>query len=125
MAKSSALKLIFADELEAITEPTAAAKVLASIFTLILSNPQNFGIFVTHLGELILSELSEDTRERIRLDGIEAKGLDEKLNLIVDRNPRYHYLANSTPELILTRLSKSGNSDQQEFFMQVLKKFTH
>ncbi|WP_457558208.1 hypothetical protein [Candidatus Harpocratesius sp.] len=125
MAKSSSLKLILADELEAITEPTAAAKVLASIFTLILSNPQNFGIFVTHLGELILSELSGDTRRQIRLDGIEAKGLDEKLNLIVDRNPRYHYLANSTPELILTRLSKSGNSHQQEFFTEVLKKFVH
>ncbi|MHA1888176.1 MAG: hypothetical protein ACTSX0_09120, partial [Promethearchaeota archaeon] len=107
MAQSSARKLIFADELEAITEPTAAAKVLASIFTLILSNANNFGIFVTHLGELILSELSEKDRSKIRLDGIEAKGLDENLELIVDRNPHYHYLANSTPELIIERLAKS------------------
>lgn len=123
LAKSEVKKIIFADELEAITEPNAAAKVLASIFTLILSNRNNYGVFVTHLGELILSELSEKDRGKIRLDGIQAKGLDDNLQLIVDRNPHYHYLANSTPELIIERLAKSGTEDQRQFFHQVLQKF--
>ena len=126
LAQSLKPKIIFADELESITEPNAAARVLAGIFSLLLDNPHNYGIFVTHLVDLIKQELeneSEKTGNRIRIDGIEAKGLDDNLELIVDRNPKYNYIAKSTPELILTRLAKSGSEEQQQFFRQVLQRF--
>ncbi|TFH28758.1 MAG: hypothetical protein E4G98_04920, partial [Promethearchaeota archaeon] len=75
MAQSNANKIIIADELEAITEPNAAAKVLGGIFSLILQNPNNYGIFVTHLVEMIIPEIDFTIKELIRIDGIEAKGL--------------------------------------------------
>ncbi len=123
MAQSDANKIILADELEAITEPNAAAKVLAGIFSLILQNPNNYGIFVTHLVEMMMLEIDSTIKKLVRIDGIEAKGLDENLNLIVDRNPNYNYIANSTPELIIKRLAQSGSTNQQIFFTQILRKF--
>ena len=41
-----------------------------------------------------------------RIDGIEARGLDEDYNLIVDHSPVLGKLANSTPELIIEKLAK-------------------
>jgi len=38
--------------------------------------------------------------------GSEAKGLDENFNLIVDRNPRYNYLAPKHPRAYCERLAK-------------------
>jgi hypothetical protein len=123
LAQSDCLKVVFADELEAITEPNAAAKVMAGIFDLFLQNPQNYGVFVTHLVEFIQKELNANVREKIRIDGIEAAGLDEQLNLIIDRNPRFNFIAKSTPELILKKLAESGNATQKAFFNCVLTKF--
>ncbi|MHA1612507.1 MAG: hypothetical protein ACTSYU_10685 [Promethearchaeota archaeon] len=123
MAQSNANKIILADELEAITEPNAAAKVLTGIFSLILQNPNNYGIFVTHLVEMMMPEIDSSIKKLVRIDGIEAKGLDANLNLIVDRNPKYNYVANSTPELIIKRLAQSGSTNQQRFFTHILRKF--
>ncbi|MHA1522677.1 MAG: hypothetical protein ACTSRK_21130, partial [Promethearchaeota archaeon] len=123
MAQSDANKIILADELEAITEPNAAAKVLTGIFSLILQNPNNYGIFVTHLVEMMMPEIDSSIKKLVRIDGIEAKGLDANLNLIVDRNPKYNYVANSTPELIIKRLAQSGSTNQQRFFTHILRKF--
>ena len=123
MAQSSKLKIVFADELESITEPNAASKVISGIFSLFLTNPNNFGIFVTHLVDLLQRELNSEQRKNIRIDGIEASGLDENLQLIVDRSPKFNLVAKSTPELILKRLAQSGNSDQKKFFKTLLQKF--
>ena len=68
--------------------------------------------------------MNEHQKKKIRIDGIEAKGLDENLNLIMDRNPKFNFIAKSTPELILKRLAKSGSQTQQEFFHSILKKFS-
>ena len=46
-----------------------------------------------------------------RVDGIEAKGLNEDMELIVDHNPVLGRLANSTPELIIERLAKTQKND--------------
>ena len=124
LAQSSETKIVFADELESITEPNAASKVLAGIFSLFLENENNYGVFVTHLAELLQKEIQVDQKHLIRIDGIEAKGLDENLDLIVDRNPKFNFVAKSTPELILTRLSKSGDKQQQNFFQSILTKFS-
>ncbi|MHA1563625.1 MAG: hypothetical protein ACTSPA_16115, partial [Promethearchaeota archaeon] len=123
LAQSSKLKVVFADELESITEPNAASKVISGIFSLFLTNPNNYGVFVTHLVELLQREFNSEQRKNIRIDGIEASGLDENLQLIVDRSPKFNYAAKSTPELILKRLAQSGSSDQKKFFKTLLQKF--
>lgn len=109
-------KIVLTDEMESITEPGASARIISGILEEIEEN-NGLGVFVSHLAESIL----KNTTHQIRIDGIEAKGLDENLNLIVDRNPRYNYLARSTPELIVERLArKHGNI---EFYGKLLKKF--
>ena len=59
----------------------------------------------------------------IRVDGIEAKGLDENYELIVDRTPKMNYLARSTPELILKRIYENSNGCLKEVYGEILKKF--
>ncbi|MHA1729084.1 MAG: hypothetical protein ACTSWY_10170 [Promethearchaeota archaeon] len=123
LAQSSHKKIILADELEAITEPNAAAKVIAAIFSLLLENSDNYAVFVTHLVEMLLNNLSEEEKQQIRVDGIEARGLDEELELIVDRSPIFNFIARSTPELILERLSKKSDESKKRFFRKVLLRF--
>jgi len=109
-------KIVLADEMESITEPGASAKIISGILEELDDN-NGLGVFVSHLAESIL----KNTTHNIRVDGIEAKGLDEQLNLIVDRNPRYNYLARSTPELIVERLSRKNKNN--EFYQRLLSKF--
>ncbi len=109
-------KLVLADEMESITEPGASAKIISGILEELDDN-NGLGVFVSHLAEAIL----KNTDHEIRVDGIEAKGLDENLNLIVDRNPKYNYLARSTPELIVERLARKEKGN--EFYERLLKKF--
>jgi len=114
---NSKAKIVLADEMESITEPGASAKIISGILEELEDN-NGLGVFVSHLAESILKNT---TYEKIRVDGIEAKGLDEQLNLIVDRNPRYNYLARSTPELIVERLARKY--EDVEFYGKLLKKF--
>ncbi len=123
LAQSPHEKIILADELEAITEPNAAAKVIGSIFSLLLENPNNYAVFVTHLIEMLLKNLSNEEKNHIRVDGIEAQGLNDDLELIIDRNPKFNYIARSTPELILERLSKKGIGNEKDFFEKILERF--
>ncbi|MFA4957923.1 MAG: helix-hairpin-helix domain-containing protein [Candidatus Methanoperedens sp.] len=109
-------KIVLADEMESITEPGASAKIISGILEELEDN-NGLGVFVSHLAESIM----KNTAYEIRVDGIEAKGLDEHLNLIVDRNPRYNYLARSTPELIVERLARKF--EDVEFYGKLLKKF--
>ncbi len=109
-------KIVLADELESITEPGASARIISGILEELDEN-NGLGVFVSHLSEAIL----KSTACRVRVDGIEAKGLDEHLNLIVDRNPRYNYLARSTPELIVERLARKDG--ENEFYKRLLGKF--
>ncbi|MCX9085707.1 MAG: helix-hairpin-helix domain-containing protein [Candidatus Methanoperedens sp.] len=115
VANSNA-KIVLADEMESITEPGASAKIISGILEELEDN-NGLGVFVSHLAESIM----KNTTYEIRVDGIEAKGLDENLNLIVDRNPRYNYLARSTPELIVERLARKH--EDVEFYGKLLKKF--
>lgn len=110
-------KLVLADELEAITEPGAAARILEALLEFFHGMQTCLAVVVTHLG----GEL-RGVSGKIRVDGIEASGLDENLNLVVDRNPVLNKLARSTPELILERLSKTDR-EHAGFYGTVLKKF--
>ncbi|MGC9515713.1 MutS-related protein [Methanocrinis sp.] len=111
-------KLVLADELEAITEPGASAKIIASLLD-DLSMGGSVAIFVSHLAE----DVARSAETTVRIDGIEARGLDENDRLIVDRNPRYNHLAKSTPELIIDRLVRTAEGDEREFYARLLSKF--
>jgi DNA mismatch repair protein MutS2 len=112
-------KLVFADELESITEPGASARIIAGILEYLSGNEQSLGVFVSHLSELIL----ENTETIVRVDGIEAEGLDSNLELIVNRNPIYNHVARSTPELIVERLLRQTSGREREFYAHLKGKF--
>ncbi len=111
-------KLVLADELESITEPGASARIIACMLDE-LNQRGSAAVFVSHMAE----EVRRFAETPVRVDGIEASGLDEENNLIVNRSPRYNYLAKSTPELILDRLVRSTKGPEQEFYSRLLAKF--
>lgn len=115
----SSSKVVLVDELESITEPGASAKIIAGILEALCENDKSMSVFVSHLSELIL----ENTQCSLRVDGIEASGLDEDLNLMVDRTPRYNYIAKSTPELIVERLARRTSGDKKAFYERLRSKF--
>lgn len=110
-------RLILVDEFEAITEPGAAVKILAEILR--MANEKGFYVvIVSHLGERLKEEIPE-----ARIDGIEARGLDENLRLIVDRQPKFGRAGRSTPELIVERLYRIKRGRKREIFERILRKF--
>ena len=111
-------KLVMADELEAITEPGASARIIACMLDE-LNSLGSVAVFVSHLAEDV-KRLAETP---VRVDGIEAEGLDDQFNLVVRRTPRYNYLARSTPELILDRLVRTTQGKEKEFYSRLLAKF--
>jgi hypothetical protein len=114
---SDASKLACFDEWEASTEPGAAAKVVAAVLELFHENPNSCAIFVSHLSDDIL----QLCRVPIRVDGIEASGLDADLNLVVSRSPKFGKIAKSTPELIVERLFRSSQDKRRQIFERILE----
>ncbi len=112
--KPGANSLILADEIEAVTEPGVAGKIISATASYFIQR-NCFLILATHLGE----EVAKDIPDGARIDGIEAKGLDENFNLIVDHNPVLGRLAHSTPELIVERMS---NTYPEEYFKYLYSK---
>lgn len=109
VSDSSSSKLILADEIESVTEPDVAAKIIKGIVHHTQKQESNILVLVTHMGKE-LSQLDVNAR----FDGIEAKGLDADFNLVVDRNPIIGRIAKSTPQLIIERMSKKDEGN--EFF---------
>ncbi|RAP53192.1 MAG: hypothetical protein BZ138_01660 [Methanosphaera sp. rholeuAM270] len=112
-------KLILIDELESITELEAAIKIIIG-FIEHIQNDNSYAVIVTHMAPEILKRTSNT---KIRTDGIEAKGLDENYNLIVDRTPKINYLANSTPELILQKIYEKSEEPLKSVYKDILDKF--
>ena len=119
VVSNSNSKLILADELEAITEPGAGARIIAGMLEAAESHSGTCMLLVTHLAPAII----EAAGKELRTDGIEARGLDENLELIVDRTPRRNHLARSTPELIVRRLVERSNGDARDVFTSILGRF--
>ncbi|MBT3643032.1 hypothetical protein HN604_00890 [archaeon] len=117
--KPGSRTLILADEIEAVTEPGVAGKIISATAQYFIEK-NCFMILATHLGGQIANNLPEKSR----VDGIEAKGLDENFNLIVDHNPVLGRLAHSTPELIVERMAMSASKgkDYFEFLFRNMKK---
>jgi len=109
-----ARKLVLADELEAMTELEAGARIVAAMIERVRETDSAI-IVVTHMAR----EISKFTH--VRTDGIEARGLDGDYNLVVDRTPRRNYLARSTPELILRRLAETSAGEEKEVFRRLLE----
>jgi dsDNA-specific endonuclease/ATPase MutS2 len=107
MILSSNSKLVLADEMESISEPGASARVIAAFLDLLGKSPHSVGLFVTHLAH----------------DGIEARGLSENLELIVNRTPVYNKYAKSTPELIVRRLQQISQGTEKEIYTYILDAF--
>lgn len=103
--------LILADEIESVTEPDIAASIIKGIIAHV-DKPNTTAVIVTHMGRQLQGC-------NARFDGIEAKGLDQNNNLVVDRNPCIGKIARSTPQLIIERLSKKSESP---FYSLLLKK---
>jgi dsDNA-specific endonuclease/ATPase MutS2 len=101
--------LILADEIEAVTEPGVAGKIISATAEFFI-NKGCFLVIATHLGH----EIQKKMPMNARLDGIEAKGLDEFFELIVDHNPVLGKLASSTPELIIQKMAQK-NTDYFTF----------
>jgi DNA mismatch repair protein MutS2 len=109
--------LILADEIEAVTEPGVAGKIIAATAEYFLLE-NCFLIIATHLGH----EIKECLPLGARIDGIEAKGLDENFNLIVDHNPVMGRLAHSTPELIVEKMANANPEEYFKFLFEKIKK---
>lgn len=109
-------KLVLLDELEGITELEAAVKIISSFIEMI-KDSNSYAIIVTHMAKELM------TYADVRVDGIEAKGLDENYNLIVDRTPKMNCLARSTPEFILKRIYENSEGKMKEVYGEILKKF--
>ncbi|MFW5932756.1 MAG: MutS-related protein [Candidatus Hadarchaeota archaeon] len=113
--RSEGSKLVLVDELENITEPGASAKIVSGILD-VLEEEGSLAVFVSHLADRVL----ENTEVEIPVDGIEPEGLDEDMNLVVDRTPKRNLLATSTPELIVEKLAAQGDS---RFYDKLMGKF--
>ncbi len=119
MIMSPNSRLVLADEMESMSEPGASARVIAAFLDLLGRSPNSVGVFVTHLAQLI----AKYTKEKLRIDGIEAQGLSKDLELIVNRTPIYYKYAKSTPELIVRRLQQISKGDEKEIYSYILKAF--
>ena len=113
-------KLILADELEAITEPGAGARIIAGMLLAAEAQKDTTMMLVTHLAPSIIEATG---RGDLRVDGIEATGLDADLELMVDRTPKRNHLARSTPELIVKRLVERSKGHAQDLFRDILTMF--
>jgi dsDNA-specific endonuclease/ATPase MutS2 len=110
--------IILADEIEAVTEPGVAGIIVSATADYFIQK-DCFLIIATHLGQDIQKVLPK----KARIDGIEAKGLDENFDLIIDHNPVLGRLAHSTPELIVEKMASSAktSNDYLVFINNFLK----
>jgi hypothetical protein len=97
-------KLILIDEFEALTEPGAAGRIVASIINHVATGSSSI-LLVTHLATEILPHV----KLPIRVDGIEAVGIDNQSgDLIVERQPVFNHIGSSTPQHIINKLSRTS-----------------
>ncbi|MFW9994857.1 MAG: helix-hairpin-helix domain-containing protein [Candidatus Odinarchaeota archaeon] len=117
--KGEGSKLVLADEMESISEPGASALVISAFLDALNESPEACGVFVSHLA----AQIKNHCKTNVRIDGIEASGLDDELRLIVNRNPIYGLYARSTPQLIVERLSKLAKGKEKEIFTDIVSRF--
>ncbi len=92
-------KVVLIDELEALTEPGAMGRIMASILNNLRED--TLAVVITHLINEILPYIS---KRKIRVDGIESEGLDDMGDIVVDRQPIFNHIGSSMPELVIKKL---------------------
>jgi hypothetical protein len=113
-------RLVLADEVEAVTELEAAGRILGFVVDRLARDcPGSLAVVVSHMAPQVLRHVSVP----VRVDGIEATGLDADWNLVVDRTPRMGHLARSTPELIVQRLAATAKGPDQALYADLLALF--
>src|SRR6056297_2157253 len=117
LEESKGKALILADEIESVTEPGVAGKIISATVEYFIKR-NAYLVVATHLGHEVKHFLPEKTR----IDGIEARGLNENFELIVNHNPVKGRLANSTPELIVERLANSYDKEYFKHLNEFLKR---
>jgi dsDNA-specific endonuclease/ATPase MutS2 len=100
-------KMVLMDEFEALTEPGAAGRIIATIMNRAATG-SSLVLLVTHLARETLPHV----KLPIRVDGIEARGLDVTGELIVNRQPKFSHLGSSTPKFIIKKLSKDAKKNR-------------
>jgi len=115
--KTGRQTLILADEMEAVKEPGVAGKIVNATAEYFI-NKNCFMIIATHLGQ----EISKHLPKNARIDGIEASGLDENFELMVNHNPVLGKIASSTPELIVEKLANTRKEEYFSFIHEFLKR---
>lgn len=115
--KTGRQTLILADEMEAVTEPGVAGKIVNATAEYFI-NKNCFLVIATHLGQ----EISKHLPRNARVDGIEATGLDENFELVVNHNPVLGKIASSTPELIVEKLANTRKEEYFSFIHEFLKR---
>ncbi|MCX8205438.1 MAG: hypothetical protein N3H31_07310 [Candidatus Nezhaarchaeota archaeon] len=97
-------KIVLIDEFEALTEPGAMGRMMAALLN---NMPRRaLTVFVTHLAYEIMPRLAV----QYRVDGIEARGVDERGGLVVDRQPIFNHVGSSSPELVVEKLVSTAPS---------------
>lgn len=109
-------KIVLMDEFEALTEPGAAGKIIATLINRAATS-NNLVLLVTHLAQETLPHV----KLPIRVDGIEASGLDKTGDLIVIRQPKFNHMGSSTPKFIIEKLKKSTKKKRvQSLYDEIL-----
>ena len=110
-------KMVLIDELEALTEPGAMGRIMASILN---NMPKDtLAVVITHLIHEILPHIS---MAKVRVDGIESEGLDAAGNIIVDRQPMFNHIGSSTPELVIKKLlGKVRKEELRAVYEEIIK----
>ncbi len=110
-------KLILMDEFEALTEPGAAGRIIATIMNRSATS-SSLLLLVTHLARETLPHV----KLPIRIDGIEAEGLDEHGELAVNRQPKFGHIGSSTPKFIVKKLARATRKKRvKDLYEEVLK----
>lgn len=112
-------RLVLADEVESVTELEAAGRILGFFVDRLARSPGSLAIVVSHMA----SEVLRHTTTPVRVDGIEATGLDADFRLVVERSPVMGRFARSTPELILQRLAATTRGPHQALYQDLLGLF--
>ncbi len=112
-------KLILLDEVESVTELEAAGRILG-VFLEQVAQTDSLCVLVTHLPDEVLKH----ARVAVRVDGIDAVGLDDDFNLLVDRQPKTDHRARSTPELILRRVHARSEGALKDVYGRVLARWS-
>lgn len=117
--KGDRRNLVLIDEFEALTEPGAAGRIIATMMNKAALS-SNLVLLVTHLARETLPHI----KLPIRVDGIEASGFDPTTEeLVVDRQPKFNHIGSSSPQHIVNKLSKqsSAKSSVRALYAEILE----